>query len=406
MSDLDISDPKALGFDAARLARIDTWMDRNIETGRFAGSSVLIARRGEIAHLSATGQRSIALDELYEIDTITRIYSMTKMITSIAFMQLVERGLCHLDAPVSRFLPEFAECMALAEGANGADQVVPAPPPTLHQLLTHTSGLTYSFNPTLAGGIYATQGVDFGPATGGLEAACKKAAKAPLAFQPGSRWEYSIGIDIIGRAIEVITGKSLATVLSEEIFQPLGMVDTGFGVPESKIARYADCYALTEKNPLMPVDLAPDSEFFADRVETYSGGGGLVSTLHDYFRFGEMIRLGGSLDGHRVVSPRTLAFMRRNHLPGSIASMGPASFAEMPMDGMGFGIGGAMVLDPAIARTPGSVGDFGWGGMASTFFWTDPIEQLSCIFFTQLIPSSAYPNRAELKALVHAAMID
>ena len=216
----------------------------------------------------------------------------------------------------------------------------------------------------------------------------------------------SIGIDIIGRAIEVITGKSLATVLSEEIFQPLGMVDTGFGVPESKIARYADCYALTEKNPLMPVDLAPDSEFLADRVETYSGGGGLVSTLHDYFRFGEMIRLGGSLDGHRVVSPRTLAFMRRNHLPGSIASMGPASFAEMPMDGMGFGIGGAMVLDPAIARTPGSVGDFGWGGMASTFFWTDPIEQLSCIFFTQLIPSSAYPNRAELKALVHAAMID
>ncbi len=400
------ADPEKLGFDPKRLARVDDWMERNIEIGRYTGSSVLIARHGEIAHLACTGKASIAEDRDYARDTIVRIFSMTKMITSVGFMMLMEKGLLHLDAPVSQFLPEFSDMKALAEGATKTDQLVDVPSPTLQQLLTHTSGMSYSFNPGPLGAIYLEEKIDTGPMSGGLDHLCKHIAKVPLAFQPGTQWEYSVGIDVIGRVIEVVSGKTLKQFFHDEIFGPLGMDDTYFALPEAKRSRFADCYALTEKNPIADYDLASVSPYVGDDVETYSGGGGLVSTLDDYFRFGEMVRRGGELDGVRLLSPRSFAFMRSNHLPGDIASMGPSSFAEQPMSGMGFGIGGAVTLRPAQIGTPGSIGDFSWGGMASTFFWTDPIEDLTCIFFTQLVPSSSYPNRAELKSIVHGALID
>lgn len=236
--------------------------------------------------------------------------------------------------------------------------------------------------------------------------ASKRLAQSPLAFKPGTSWEYSLGIDVIGRVIEVIIGKPLDQIFSEQVFEPLGMADTAFEISPNKVSRFADCYTKTDGDPLLCTDKAETSSYLKGNVDTWSGGGGLISTLDDYFRFGEMIRLGGMLDGERLLSPRTLAFMRRNHLTGDIASMGPSSFAEMPMSGVGFGLGGSVLLNPALACTPGSVGEFAWGGMASTNFWTDPVEDLTCIFFTQLVPSSSYPNRAELKALVHAALID
>jgi len=394
------------GFDSARLARIDDWMQRNIELGRYSGSSVLVARHGQIAHLSCAGLSSIDRNLPYQRDTIVRIYSMSKMITTVGFMMLVERGLIHLDAPLSDTLPEFGTSHALVDGAARIDQVERVAPPTLHQLLTHTSGMTYGFNAGPVAELYDQLGLNFGPDTGGTEAVCKEVAQQPLAFRPGSSWQYSIGIDVIGRVIEVIDGRPLDQYLKEEIFDPLGMVDTGFDVPVEKLDRFADCYTKTEADPLLCTDRAETSPALAGRDRTFSGGGGLMSTLDDYFRFGEMIRNFGRYSGGVLLSPRTVAFMRRNHLKGEISSMGPDSFAEMPMDGMGFGLGGAVVLDPALTRTAGSVGDFGWGGMASTNFWTDPAEQLTCVFFTQLIPSSSYPNRAELKALVHAALID
>lgn len=397
---------KRSGFDANRLVRIDDWMLRNIDLRRFTGSSVILARDGEIVHLSCAGLASPEREQPYERDTIVRVYSMTKPVTSVAFMMLLERGLLHLDAPVSRFLPEFSDMMALTDGADGVDACVEAPVPTLHQLLTHTSGMTYAFNPGPLAAHYAEKEIDFAPATGGLDAMCKRVAKLPLAFRPGTRWEYSVGIDVIGRVIEVVSGQSLEDFILTEILEPLGMKDTFFALPEDRIDRFADCFVWTEDDPLLLFDRAKDSSFVGERVTTFSGGGGLVSTLDDYFRFAEMLRLAGTLDGVRLLSPRTVRFMRSNHLAGDIASMGPASFAEMPMDGMGFGIGGAMVLDPARARMAGSAGDFGWGGMASTFFWTDPVEAMTCVFFTQLIPSSSYPNRAELKSLVHGALVD
>ena len=402
----DVVSPEKLGFDPKRLARVDDWMQRNIEIGRYTGSSVLIARHGEIAHLACTGKASVAGNRDYARDTIVRIFSMTKMITSVGFMMLMERGLLHLDAPVSQFLPEFSNMKTLAEGATGPDQLVDAPSPTLQQLLTHTSGMSYSFNPGPLGALYLQAKLETGPISGGLDTLCKRIAAMPLAFQPGTRWEYSVGIDVIGRVVEVVSGKSLKQFFHEEILNPLGMSDTYFALPEAKRPRFADCYALTAKNPIADYDLAAVSPYVGDDVETYSGGGGLVSTLDDYFRFGEMVRRGGELDGVRLLSSRSLAFMRQNHLPGDIASMGPQSFAEQPMSGMGFGIGGSVVLDPALTGISASVGDYAWGGMASTFFWTDPVEDLTCIFFTQLVPSSAYPNRAELKAIVHGALTD
>ncbi|WP_322866423.1 serine hydrolase domain-containing protein [Aquicoccus sp. G2-2] len=395
-----------LGFVPERLKRIDTWMARNRESGRYTGGSLLLLRGGEEAHFCVDGLRSVGRGEAYERDTIVRIYSMSKIVTSMALAMLMERGEVHLEAPVSDFIPEFAKPQALIGGAVRDDQTEPAAVPTLAQLLTHSSGLTYSFNPGLAARIYEREKVDFGPGRGVLADMCAHVAAQPLAFQPGMKWEYSVGLDVIGRVIEVITGKPLDDVLRTWILEPLGMKDTAFSVPKSKVGRFADCYWKTEDDPRALLDSGTDSSFAEDKVTMFSGGGGLVSTLDDYARFGEMIRRGGALDDQRLLSPMTMDFLRRNFLKGDIASMGAESFMEMPMNGMGFGIGGAVLLDPALARMPGSVGDFGWGGMASTYFWTDPVKELTCVYFTQLVPSSSYPSRMELKALVQAALID
>lgn len=401
-----IGDPGRLGFDASRLEQIDVWLNRYVEEKKYAGSSVLVARHGEIAHLSAVGQRSIENNLPFETDTLARIYSMTKPLTSLAVMMLHEKGLFHLNAPIDDFLPEFSNCRALIEGAVSTEQYTSAPAPTIHQLLTHTSGLTYSFNPGLLAQEYLRSKIDFEPMSGGLSQMVKRAAEMPLAFQPGAHWEYSIGIDILGRFIEVVTGKSLDVFFREEITGPLGMDNTAFSVSAENQDIFASSYTPIPGNSLRLVDDSANSRFGENKVSTLSGGGGLVSTLSDYFKFVELLRLGGAANGVRLVSPRTMNFMRRNHLKGDIASMGPKSFAEMPMEGMGFGIGGSVVLDPAHTKTMGSVGDFSWGGMASTLFWIDPIEQLSVVFFTQLLPSSTYPSRAELKALVHAALVN
>ena len=401
-----VSNPSSLGFDPARLNRIDDWMQRYVDEKKFPGSSVLVARNGKIAHLARAGLSSVEDNRQFEFDTIARIYSMTKPITSVAIMMLVERGLFHLSTPIDKFLPEFSNCRALVKGATSLDQCEPCDCPTVHQLLVHTSGLTYGFNEGILATAYSENRLDFYPSSSGLEQVTKGIANLPLAFCPGERWEYSVGIDILGRIVEVISGKSLDVFFQEEILDPLKMADTGFSLPKGKIDRFADCYEFTSENSLKCVDGASDSRYLQGKVKTFSGGGGLVSTLSDYFRFLEMLRLGGELDGERLLSPRTVSFMCRNHLHDDIASMGPKSFAEMPMNGVGFGLGASVVMDPAGMRVPGSVGDFSWGGMASTFFWIDPVEQLTVIFFTQLIPSSTYPNRLELKALVHGALVD
>lgn len=408
--------PPIQGFDRAALNRLSSWQDRYVSERKYAGSSVLIHRHGKEVFFNASGQRNIAAGLPFERDTVVRLYSMTKPITSVAIMMLVEQGLFHLDAPVSDFIPEFSGVQALVPGATRIDQTEPSQAPTLHQLLTHTGGLSYPFNPGVVSQAMDEANIVFGPRQGKLADMAVQVAGLPLAFQPGTHWEYSVSIDILGRVVEVASGKTLADFFADNIFAPLGMKQTAFVVPQGTGDRFASLYtplegdamdlnaAKTGSNSLRLTDEAGSSSFEAATM--HSGGGGLVGTIDDYMRFADMLRNGGTLDGERVLSPRTLGFMMRNHLPGDIASMGPQSFAEQPMEGMGFGLGGAVVLDPARARTPGSVGDFSWGGMASTFFWVDPVLDLCVVFLTQLSPSSSYPSRSELKSLVHGALVE
>ncbi|WP_428925201.1 serine hydrolase domain-containing protein [Marinibacterium sp. SX1] len=412
---MDIGDPQNLGLDPARLGRIAGWMQSYVDRRRYAGASVLVARQGREVLAHACGQRNIEAGLPFTRDTLARIYSMTKPVTSVAIMTLVERGLFPLDAPVSDFIPAFDDMQALVPGATRLDQVASCATPTIHQLLTHTSGLTYSFNDNLVAEAMAEDKLDFGPGRRTLETVTDKVAALPLVFAPGQRWEYSVSIDILGRVVEIVSGRSLDRFFAEEIFAPTGMTGTAFRVPPGTGDRFAALYTPLDGDPMSvdaptrgadPLNLsdAPDDSRY-HTTQCFSGGGGLVGTIDDYMRFAEMLRRGGEANGHRILSPATLDFMMRNHLRGEIAEMGPTSFAEQPMQGTGFGLGGSVVIDPARARTPGSVGDFSWGGMASTYFWIDRARQLSAVFFTQLAPSSSYPSRAELKALVHGAMV-
>jgi CubicO group peptidase (beta-lactamase class C family) len=397
-------------FDSARLSRIGEWMQSYVDTRRLAGASVLLTHGGREVYYHDCGLRDVAQAAPWQRDTVARIYSMTKPVTSVALMMLAERGLLHLDASLSDFIPEFADMHCLVEGATSIEQTAPCASPTLHNLLTHTSGLSYAFNPGLVGAEMTAQKLEFRGSGETLAQACARAAALPLAFAPGTRWEYSVSIDVLGRVIEVVSGKTLEQFFIEEIFDPLGMHETRFIVPAAAQDRFAACYTPLAgdafsvgkvdagADTLRLIDGADKSPFLRDGIQ--SGGGGLVGTIDDYLKFTEMLRTGGA----GLIGPKTLAFMMRNHLGGDIASMGPSSFAEQPMEGMGFGLGGAVLLDPGRARAPGSIGDFSWGGMASTFFWIDPVLDLSVVFFTQLIPSSAYPARPQLKALVHGAM--
>jgi len=415
MTRMNRGDAAKLGFDPQRLDRIGAWMDSYVAARKYPGSSILVARHGEEAYFHATGHRDIERGAPFERDTVARIYSMTKPITSVAIMMLFERGLFTLDAPVSEFIPSFKDMRALIPGAMSIDETEPAATPTLHQLLTHTAGLSYPFNPGVLAAAMDEDDLIFRANQGPLADMVDRVAGLPLAFQPGARWEYSVAIDVLGRVVEVVSGQSLEAFFESEIFEPLGMNETAFSVPEQAVDRFASLYtplagdamalneAKTGGNPLRRVDQAEGSPYLA--ADMFSGGGGLVGTIDDYMRFAEMLRQGGALTDVRLLSSQTIDFMMQNHLPGEIAAMGPQSFAEQPMEGMGFGLGGAVVLDPARARVPGSVGDFSWGGMASTFFWVDRQTGLSVVFFTQLSPSSSYPSRAEMKALVHAAMV-
>ena len=404
-----------LRLDTKRLGRILPWMQRYVKDRKYAGSSILIYENGHEKYHAATGLRDRECALPFKRDSVVRLYSMTKPVTSVALMTLVEQGLCTLDMPVSDFLPEFTSPTALIKDATRLDQSEPCAVPTLHQLLTHTSGLTYSFNPGLVSQEMGEERLDFGPSDQTAAEICQKLAALPLCFSPGQRWEYSVGIDVIGRVIEVISGRALDRFFQDEIFAPLCMTQTGFQFQEAHKGRIASLYTPLEGNAmdinaqqksdetLRLIDQEADSPYW--NTKTFSGGGGLVGTLDDYMRFAECLRAGGTGERGRILSNSTLEFMMSNHLSGDIASMGPQSFAEQPMHGIGFGIGGAVVLDPARSRTPGHIGDYSWGGMASTFFWVDPSSKLSVVFLTQLSPSSSYPSRAELKALVHGALV-
>jgi CubicO group peptidase (beta-lactamase class C family) len=398
--------PKAFGFDPARLGRIRPWMQGYVDSQRFPGALTLIARRGTVVYCDWVGLRDVERGLPWARDTMARFYSMTKPITSTALMMLYEQGLCHIDDPVDLFLPEFTNRMVLRPGARSLDEADPASTRmTLHHLMTHTSGLTYGFNEGLLSEGYVRNGINFSDKAGDLAKSVTRLGAMPLAFDPGSRWNYSVSTDVLGRIVEVISGQRLDVFFAEHILGPLGMDDTVFAVPDSKLDRLASSYTKAAEGGMTLAEDAPGSGFREGKVRQLSGGGGLVSTADDYLRFAEMQRRGGALGDVRLLGPRTIRLMASNHLPGDLASMGQKVFSEVSFEGVGFGLGGSVMLDPARAKTLGSPGDFGWGGMASTVYWVDPVEDMVVIFVTQLMPSSSYPNRKELRALVYSALV-
>jgi CubicO group peptidase (beta-lactamase class C family) len=402
-------DPAEVGLDAERLGRIDGTFARYVDDGRLAGYLVTVSRHGKLAHVSSYGARDREEGLPVESDTLWRIFSMTKPITSVAAMMLYEEGALQLTDPVSKFIPSFANLRVYAGGSDQNPLTVPAAEPMrVWHLLTHTSGLTYGFHRVhTVDAIYRAAGFDPGAPKGmDLAAACDGWASLPLLFQPGAEWNYGVSTDVLGRVVEVASGQSLDEFFAERIFGPLGMTDTTFWVEDERASRLAALYGLGPGRATIKMGAPWDNARIKPRM--LSGGGGLVSTAADYHRFLQLLldrpdSPAGELDGVRLLGPRTVRYMGRNHLPGGldIATFGRALYAESPMHGSGFGLGFAVVTDPAAVKVDCSPGELSWGGAASTAFWIDQAEGLTVSFFTQLIPSNALPLRPQLRQLVY-----
>lgn len=401
------------GFDQRRLSRITNLCDRYIESGKFPCAQVQVTQGDEVILRHTTGKADIEEGIDLSEDAIFRIYSMTKPLTSIGLMQLYEKGDFILEDPVEKFLPAFRDPQVLIGGSYLKPALRPAQTIlTVRDMLMHTSGLTYGFHfannldkmyrESKFGSIWGQKN----EAIETLEETVDKLGEMPLLFDPGTNWNYSMSTDVCGRLIEVISGQNLNDYLNENIMEPLGMSDTGFHVVPEKKHRFTSNYAFTPENPLMKIDEASKSHYL-EPARFLSGGGGMVSTTDDYQRFTFMLLRGGEFEGERIIGRHTLEFMTQNHLPNgrTLNEFGQSTFTETRLEGMGFGLGFSVLENPTANAAVGSKGEFAWGGAASTGFWVDPLEEISCIFMTQFMPSSFYPIRRELKATVYQALI-
>jgi CubicO group peptidase (beta-lactamase class C family) len=403
---LPLGSPASLGFSAERLARIDRFLaERYVDPGLLPCALLLVARHGELVHRSVLGHASLERKQRLGEDTIFRIYSMTKPVTSVAFMMLVEEGRIAIDDPVAKWIPSWRDLAVYRSGVPGAFVTQPVEAPMrVVDLLRHTSGLTYGFQlRTNVDAAYRSLHLDPFEAES-LAAFVDALGRLPLEFSPGTAWNYSVSTDVVGHLVAVVSGMPFDTFVQTRILQPLGMLDTDFHVPEAKVGRFADCYVKSATSALEP---APPQDYLRP-PRAPSGGGGLVSTAADYLRFCEMLRRGGELDGARLLGPKTLKLMRANHLPGGrdLADLSVSMFSEATFQGVGFGLGFAMTTDPVKCGVSSSPGEYWWGGMASTAFWVDPVDDVSVVFLTQLIPSSTYPIRRELRTMVNAAIVE
>jgi len=399
--------PGIVGFCPERLERISLWLKKYVDEKKLPFAHVAVLRKGQLAYADCYGYRDVEERSPVKEDGIYRIYSMTKLVTTVAAMALYERGAFQLDDPVHHFVDEFKDATVFVSGRKGSiNSVKLETPMTILQLMNHTSGLTYgAFDPGPVGQLMRSGKIDFGNMQANLGETVRRLASIPLCFQPGSQWRYGVSTDVLGYIIEVVTGKTLLQVFDELIFKPLNMKDTFFNVPKNKVEKFCSLYTRTKSDSLKLLECAKSSRF-CEPVNMCSGGGGLISSMRDYLVFLEMIRCGGRYNDVQILGRKTVELMLRNHLSGDMASMGQPTFSEMPMEGIGFGLGGAILLDTAKAQILGSEGEFTWGGMASTAFWIDPAEELSVVFMTQLIPSSCYPIRRELRVLVYQALVD
>jgi CubicO group peptidase (beta-lactamase class C family) len=412
MGELQVDvEPADAGFSAERLARIDRHFRSYVDDGRLPGWLVAVARGGRVAHVGACGMRDREQRLPVETNTVWRLASMTKPITSVAALMLYEEGAFELKDPISNWLPAFGNMKVYRSGNPlKPDTRAATEPIRVWHLMTHTAGLTYGFHYTHpVDAMYRAAGFEWGSPQGAdLAACCEAWASLPLLFEPGAEFNYSVATDVLGYLVEVISGQSLDEFFRTRIFEPLGMTDTAFWAAEGSGAeRLAAAYGVSPAGPNAPaVPIRGDA--YLRPPPMWSGGGGLVGTARDYLRFGEMLRGRGELEGVRLLSPRTVDYMTTNQLPGGVdlETFGRPLFAETTFDGVGFGLGLSVVVNPAAGKVLTSEGEYGWGGAFSTAFWVAPKEDLTVLFFTQLLPSSTHPIRSQLKQLVYQALVD
>ena len=402
-------DAAAAGMSARALARIsDHLMKRYIEPGKIAGALPVVYRKGALAYFEPLGRMDVERDKPMREDTIFRIYSMTKPITSVALMMLYEDGLFQLNDPVHRFIPQWRDLAVYEAGSVPNFLTRPVERAmTIKDLFTHTSGLTYGFmNRTNVDHAYRKLGIGAGEGIT-LRTMIDALAKVPLEFSPGTRWNYSVATDVLGYLVEVMSGLSFDEYLRRRLFEPLGMKDTGFSVAGDAVGRFAANYSRGADKKLRREDDPQNSVYLKPRT-FFSGGGGLASTAHDYLRFCRMLLNGGELDGARILGRKTIELMTRNHLPNDedLTRWALGSFSETANEGYGFGLGFSINLGPARTATIGSAGEYAWGGAASTIFWVDPAQDLFVIFMVQLTPSGTFDFRSQLKALVYPAIVE
>jgi CubicO group peptidase (beta-lactamase class C family) len=413
--------PESAGMSKAAFDRIEEHLKRRyIEAGRFPGTQLLVYRRGKVVHSAVQGFADVERKAPVKDDTIFRIYSMTKPITSVAFMMLVEEGRVALDEPVHKYIPEWKNLGVFQAGTAPAFLTKsPSRPMLIVDLLRHTSGLTYGFQQrSNVDAAYRELKISEVLKGRTLQSMIEDLAKIPLEFSPGDAWNYSVSTDVLGYLIGKISGTPFEQLLKERIFEPLGMKDTDFFVPADKVHRFAACYSADPKGGMtfhaadrkgdLTLQDDPANSPFLSKPSFISGGGGLCSTVSDYLTFCRALINGGELGGVRLIGPKTLALMTSNHLPGGcdLPALSRSLFSEATYNGIGFGLGFAVTMNPAQTLIAGSAGEYSWGGAATTSFWIDPAEELIAIFMTQVLPSSAYPIRRELRTMVYAAITD
>jgi CubicO group peptidase (beta-lactamase class C family) len=392
--------PEDAGFSTARLRRINAQMQGYVDDNKLPGVITMVARGGKLVHLERYGMMDIEAGKSMRFDTIFRIYSMTKAITSVAVMMLYEEGRLHLSDKVSKIIPEFADIKVFTDdGDVELEREI-----TIHDLLTHTAGFTYDSDSSPVDVMYLESGLfgSIGAIQVPLPELIQGLVKMPLVHQPGTEWRYSVATDVLGYLIELVSETSLDTFIDERIIKPLSMGDTGFYVPGAKLDRFAAMYGPAESGGVELLD-APATSTFLKPPRGLSGGAGLVSTAADYMRFIQMLLNGGELEGIRLLGRKTVELMTINHLPDEMI---PIRVEPHTLHGCGFGLGFRVLVDVAQCGRLGTEGEFGWGGAASTSFFVDPKEDLVGLLLTQLMPSRHYPIRSEFKVLVYQALID
>jgi CubicO group peptidase (beta-lactamase class C family) len=405
--DMTLAKPESVGFSSERLEHLHTLMQQTVDQKQLPGAVTILARHGKVIDYRVYGQKDMASGAPLTKDAIFRAFSMTKPITAVAMLQLYEQGKWLPSDPIRKFIPEFAH-LSVFKGVDAAGNMIledPIHAPTIQELMTHTAGFTYGFfGDTLVDKEYQKVGVIQSSKT--LQEMIDKLAKIPLAYQPGSRWVYSVSMDIQGYIIEKLSGQSLPDYMQEHIFNPLGMKDTGFFVPAEKRGRFVTMYRGNEKGELTAADASFGGDYSVQPTMP-SGGGGSVTTAEDYFRFAEMLANGGELGGVRVLSPATVQLMSTNHLATNLLinefGIGP----HFMRPGFGYGYNCAVEFDPQTANLPDGRGTFFWDGAAGTWFWVDPTNDVVFVAMIQRLFGPGMPNvEYTSRSVVYQALLN